>query len=136
MNQKAAALHLRATRFTNPTGLDDANHYSTASDLAIVSATLLADYPDLRSMVGWKDVAIPATTTHKSFKPSNINRLLWTYSGAVGLKPGYTDAAGYCLAAAATRQGRTILVVVLGSTQHFSDAASLLDYGFSHPVKR
>ena len=136
MNQKAAALHLRGTHFTNPSGLDDPNHFSTASDLAVVSATLLADYPDLRAMVGTKDVTIPATATHKAFTPSNIDRLLWTYPGAIGLKPGYTDAAGYCLAAAATRHGRTILAIVLGSNQHFTDAATLLDYGFAHPVTR
>jgi len=134
MNQKAAALHLRGSHFTNPSGLDDPNHYSTASDLAIVSATLLADYPELRSIVGSKDIVIPATSQHKYFDPSNINRLLWNYPGTIGLKPGYTDSAGYCLAAAATRQGRTILVVVLGSTQHFTDATTLLDYGFAHPT--
>jgi D-alanyl-D-alanine carboxypeptidase len=134
MNQKAAALHLRGTHFTNPSGLDEPNHYSTASDLAIVSATLLADYPELRNIVGSKDIAIPATSQHKYFDPSNINRLLWNYRGAIGLKPGYTDSAGYCVSAAATRQGRTILVVVLGSSQHFTDATTLLDYGFAHPV--
>ena len=134
MNQKAAALHLRGTHFVNPSGLDDPNHYSTASDLAIVSATLLADYPELRTIVGSKDIVIPATSQHKYFDPSNINRLLWNYPGAIGLKPGYTDSAGYCLAAAATRQGRTVLVVVLGSSQHFTDATTLLDYGFAHPV--
>jgi len=136
MNQKAAQLHLRQTHFTNPSGLDDTNHYSTASDLAVVGATLLADYPDLRSIVGSKQVSIYATPQHKAFNPINIDRLLWTYPGAIGLKPGYTGAAGYCLAAAATRNGRTILVVVLGSTQHFTDAATLLDFGFRHPVTR
>lgn len=134
MNQKAAALHLRATHFTNPSGLDDADHYSSAYDLAVVGATLLADYPDLRAIVGSKQVSIYATAQHKAFNPTNIDRLLWTYPGAIGLKPGYTGAAGYCLAAAATRNGRTILVVVLGSTQHFTDAATLLDFGFRHPV--
>ena len=134
MNQKAAALHLRGTHFANPSGLDDPTHYSTASDLAVIAATLLADYPELKTIVGEKQVSIPATAQHKAFYPSNIDRLLWTYPGAIGLKPGYTDAAGYCLAAAATRSGRTILVIVLGSTQHFSDGATLLDYGFAHPV--
>ena len=136
MNQKAAALHLRATHFTNPSGLDDADHYSSAYDLAVVGATLLADYPDLRAIVGSKQVSIYATPLHKAFNPVNIDRLLWTYPGAIGIKPGYTGAAGYCLAAAATRNGRTILVVVLGSTQHFTDAATLLDFGFRHPVTR
>jgi D-alanyl-D-alanine carboxypeptidase (penicillin-binding protein 5/6) len=134
MNQKAAALHLRASHFTNPSGLDDADHYSSAYDLAVVGATLLADYPDLRAIVGSKQVSIYATPQHKAFNPINIDRLLWTYPGAIGIKPGYTGAGGYCLAAAATRNGRTILVVVLGSTQHFTDAATLLDFGFRHPV--
>jgi serine-type D-Ala-D-Ala carboxypeptidase (penicillin-binding protein 5/6) len=134
MNQKAAALHLRATHFTNPSGLDDADHYSSAYDLAVVGATLLADYPDIRAIVGSKQISIYSTPQHKAFNPINIDRLLSTYPGAIGIKPGYTGAAGYCLAAAATRNGRTILVVVLGSTQHFTDAATLLDFGFRHPV--
>jgi D-alanyl-D-alanine carboxypeptidase (penicillin-binding protein 5/6) len=134
MNQKAAALHLRATHFTNPSGLDDADHYGSASDLAVIAATLLTDYPDLRAIVGSKKISIYATPQHKAFDPINIDRLLWTYPGAIGIKPGYTGAAGYCLAAAATRNGRTILVIVLGSTQHFTDAATLLDFGFRHPV--
>jgi D-alanyl-D-alanine carboxypeptidase len=134
MNQKATALHLRSTHFTNPSGLDDTDHYSSAYDVAVMGATLLADYPDLRTIVGSKQVSISATPQHKAFDPINIDRLLWTYPGAIGIKPGYTGAAGYCLAAAATRDGRTILVVVLGSTQHFTDAATLLDFGFRHPV--
>jgi len=124
MNVKGAALHLKASHFTNPSGLDEPDHYSSA------------DYPDLRAIVGSKQVSIYATPQHKAFNPINIDRLLWTYPGAIGLKPGYTGAAGYCIAAAATRNGRTIVAVVLGSTQHFTDAATLLDFGFRHPVSR
>jgi serine-type D-Ala-D-Ala carboxypeptidase (penicillin-binding protein 5/6) len=134
MNQKTAALHLKATHFTNPSGLDEADHYSSAYDLAVMGATLLNDYPDLRAIVGSKQISIYATAQHKAFNPINIDRLLSTYPGAIGIKPGYTGEAGYCLAAAATRNGRTILVVVLGSTQHFTDATTLLDFGFRHPV--
>jgi D-alanyl-D-alanine carboxypeptidase len=134
MNQKAAALRLRATHFTNPSGLDAADHYSSAYDLAVVGATLLADYPDIRAIVGSKQISIYSTPQHKAFNPINIDRLLSTYPGAIGIKPGFTGAAGYCLASAATRNGRTILVVVLGSTQHFTDATMLLDFGFRHPV--
>jgi D-alanyl-D-alanine carboxypeptidase len=136
MNQKASQLHLRQTHFTNPSGLDDASHYSSAYDLAVMGATLLEDYPDLRTIVGTKSVSIYANAQHKAFNPTNIDRLLWTYPGAIGIKPGYTGAANYCLAAAATRNGRTILVVVLDSTQHFTDGATLLDFGFAHPVSR
>jgi D-alanyl-D-alanine carboxypeptidase (penicillin-binding protein 5/6) len=134
MNQKAAALRLRTTHFTNPSGLDAADHYSSAYDLAVVGATLLADYPDIRAIVGSKQISIYSTPQHKAFNPINIDRLLSTYPGAIGIKPGFTGAAGYCLASAATRNGRTILVVVLGSTQHFTDATTLLDFGFRHPV--
>jgi D-alanyl-D-alanine carboxypeptidase len=134
MNQKAGALHLRTTHFTNPSGLDDADHYSSAFDLAVMGATLLADYPDLRAIVGSKQISIYSTPQHKAFNPINIDRLLSTYPGAIGIKPGYTGAAGYCVVGAATRNGRTILVVVLGSTQHFTDATTLLDFGFRHPV--
>jgi serine-type D-Ala-D-Ala carboxypeptidase (penicillin-binding protein 5/6) len=136
MNQKATRLHLRQTHFTNPSGLDDSDHLSSAYDLAVMGATLLADYPEVRRIVGSKEYSIYASAQHKAFNPMNIDRLLWTYRGAIGIKPGYTGAAGYCLAAAANRNGRTILVVVLGSTQHFTDAATLLDFGFSHPVTR
>jgi D-alanyl-D-alanine carboxypeptidase (penicillin-binding protein 5/6) len=134
MNQKASLLHLRQTHFTDPTGLDDTGHYSSAYDLAVMGATLLEDYPDLRAIVGTKSIVIQSTPQHKYFNPTNIDRLLWTYPGAIGIKPGYTGNAGYCLAAAATRNGRTILVVVLDSTQHFTDATTLLDFGFAHPV--
>jgi D-alanyl-D-alanine carboxypeptidase (penicillin-binding protein 5/6) len=81
-----------------------------------------------------RQVTLAATSTHKWFKPASLNRLLSTYPGAIGVKPGYTDNAGYCLAAAATRGGHTVIVVVLGSTQHFTDATTLLDFGFRHLV--
>src|SRR4029077_11949127 len=81
MNQKAVALHLRTTHFTNPSGLDDADHYSSAYDLAVMGATLLADYPDLRAIVGSKQISISSTSQHKAFNPTNIDRLLSTYPG-------------------------------------------------------
>ncbi len=132
MNQKAAGMHLRDTRFVNPSGFDEANHYGSAYDLAVTAVTLLQDYPDLRAIVGTRQASIPAGGQHKAFAPYNLNRLLWSYPGAIGVKPGYTEGAGYCLAAAATRGGRTVLAVVLGTNQHFTDGAALLDFGFRH----
>lgn len=136
MNQKAQAMHLKDTHFANPSGLDDQNHFSSAYDLAVMLATVLRDYPDIRAVLGTRSISIPATATHKAFSPYNIDRLLWSYPGTIGGKPGYTDAAGYCLAVAAQRNGRTILAVVMGTTQHFTDGATLLDFGFAHPVTR
>lgn len=134
MNRKAQAMHLRDTHFANPSGLDDTDQYSSAYDLSVIAATLLLDYPELRTIVGTRQVTLPATSTHKWFKPTSLNRLLSTYPGAIGVKPGYTDNAGYCLAAAATRGGHTVIAVVLGSTQHFTDSTALLDFGFRHLV--
>jgi D-alanyl-D-alanine carboxypeptidase len=136
LNQKAAGMHLKDTAFANPTGLDDPAHYSSAYDLAVMLALILRDYPEIRSIMGQRSIAIGATATHKAFSPYNLDRLLWSYPGTIAGKPGYTDAAGYCLAVAATRGNRTVLAVVLGSDQHFTDGAALLDFGFAHPVVR
>jgi D-alanyl-D-alanine carboxypeptidase (penicillin-binding protein 5/6) len=136
MNTKAQAMHLRDTRFANPSGLDDPNQYGSAYDLAVMATTLLLDYPELHAIVGTKQVRLAGSASHKSFTPTSLNRLLSTYPGAIGVKPGFTDDAGYCLAAAATRGGHTVVAVVLGSTQHFTDAAMLLDFGFRHLVSR
>jgi D-alanyl-D-alanine carboxypeptidase len=134
MNERLAGMHLKDTHFANPTGFDDPGHFSSAYDVAVIAATLLNQYPDLRRIVGTRRASIPATAEHKAFAPYNLDRLLWTYPGAIGVKPGYTDAAGYCLASAAVRDGRTILTVVLGTNQHITDSATLLDFGFRHPV--
>jgi D-alanyl-D-alanine carboxypeptidase (penicillin-binding protein 5/6) len=102
----------------------------------VMLGTILRDYPDLRTTMGARQISIPATVAHKAFNPHNLNHLLWSYAGTIGGKPGYTDAAAYCLATAASRGGRTVLAVVLGSNRHFSDGAALLDFGFAHPVVR
>ena len=136
LNQKAAGMHLKDTAFANPTGLDDPAHYSSAYDLAVMLATILRDYPEIRAIMGQRSIAISATGTHGAFTPYNLDRLLWSYPGTVAGKPGYTDASGYCLVVAATRGNRTVLAVVLGSDQHFTDGATLLNFGFAHPVIR
>jgi D-alanyl-D-alanine carboxypeptidase len=136
MNQKASGMHLKDTQFANPSGLDDPSHYSSAYDLAVMLASVLRDYPDVSAVLGTRSISIPATPQHKAFRPYNLDRLLWSYPGTIGGKPGYTDAAGYCLAVAASRGGRTIVAVVLGTNQHFTDGARLLDFGFAHPVTR
>jgi D-alanyl-D-alanine carboxypeptidase (penicillin-binding protein 5/6) len=135
MNQKAKSIGLTASHFVNPSGLDAPGHGMSAHDLAHVAAYLDKYYPDLATIADTKDIAIPATAGHKAFYPHNLNRLLWTYPGATGLKTGLTDAAGGCMLATATRDGRHLVAVVLNATGHSTDdAALLLDYGFSkHP---
>jgi D-alanyl-D-alanine carboxypeptidase len=132
MNQKAKSIGLTNSSFTNPSGLDAPGHAMSAHDLAHAAAYLNRYYPELAAIAGTRDFSIPATAEHKAFSPHNLNRLLWTYSGVTGGKPGFTYDAGGCLLATATRDGRHLVVVVLNATGHStSDAALLLDYGFS-----
>jgi serine-type D-Ala-D-Ala carboxypeptidase (penicillin-binding protein 5/6) len=135
MNQKASSIGLTASHFVNPSGLDAEGHGMSARDLAHVAAYVDKYYPELAAIAATKDIAIAATATHKAFYPHNLNRLLWTYPGATGLKTGLTDNAGGCMLATATRNGRHLVVVVLNATGYsVADATLLLDYGFSvHP---
>ena len=107
----------------------------SAHDLVHVAAYLDRYYPELAAIADTKDIAIPATSTHKAFYPHNLNVMLWTYRGATGLKTGLTDNAGGCMLTTATRAGRHLIVVVLNATGvSASDATVLLNYGFSvHP---
>jgi D-alanyl-D-alanine carboxypeptidase len=132
MNQKATSIGLAASHFVNPSGLDASGHGMSAHDLAHVAAYLDRYDPELAAIASTKDVAIVATAAHKAFYPHNINRLLWTYEGATGLKTGFTGDAGGCWLATATRNGRHLVAVVLNATGHSAnDAALLLNYGFS-----
>jgi serine-type D-Ala-D-Ala carboxypeptidase (penicillin-binding protein 5/6) len=137
MNQKAKSIGLTASHFVTPSGLDAPGHGMSAHDLAHTAAYLDAYYPDLAAIAATKDFAIAATATHKAFYPHNLNRLLWTYPGATGLKTGLTDDAGGCMLATATRNGRHLIAVVMNDTgRSTADAATLLDYGFSvHPTR-
>ncbi|HEX6548766.1 MAG TPA: D-alanyl-D-alanine carboxypeptidase family protein [Candidatus Dormibacteraeota bacterium] len=130
MNSKAAAWGLSGTHFGNPSGLDDPDLRSTPYDLGVIAGHLELDHPELLEIAGTKERPIPGTSQHKAFDPYNFNKLLWQYPGATGLKTGYTDDAGGCVTATATRNGRRLVAVVMGSDVFFTDAGRLLDYGF------
>jgi D-alanyl-D-alanine carboxypeptidase (penicillin-binding protein 5/6) len=131
MNDKAWSLGLENTHFTNPTGFDDPQHYSSAYDLAVLASYAMKKHPFFRELVATKRYVISPTPQHGWFGPTNLNQLLWTYQGATGIKPGWTEQANYTLVASATRGDRSVLVVVLGTNRHFTDATLLLDYGFA-----
>jgi len=133
MNARAAGWGLRDTAFSNPSGLDDPGLVSTPYDLAVVAGHLVSGYPALMEIAGTRSQSIPATSTHHAYAPYNLNKLLWTYPGATGLKTGFTDDAGGCVVATATRNGRRLIAVIMHSDVFFTDAARLLDYGFSTP---
>jgi serine-type D-Ala-D-Ala carboxypeptidase (penicillin-binding protein 5/6) len=130
MNRKARALGLRHTKFFSPSGLDDRGH-STARELATITRAAYLD-PLFASIVEAKFHTIPAPSGPPR-RVQNRNALLWLYRGAIGVKTGYTSAAGFCLVAAAERGGRRLLAVVLGDPSGdatFDDSAALLDFGF------
>jgi len=131
MNAKAAQLGLVDTHFVNPIGLDDPSQYTSAADLARISIELTIRFPVVAAIASTPSLTIPATATHHAYALYNLNQLIRTYPGATGLKTGWTGRAGGCLIATASRGGRHLLVVVMGSPNIFVEAASLLDYGFA-----
>ena len=128
MNERAKELGAENTNFVNPCGLPDENHYTCAYDVALFTKELLT-HPHILDYTGiWMD-----SLRNGGFGLANTNKLLKTYDGITGMKTGYTEAAGHCLAATATRDGMSLIAVVLGgetSKGRFASAASLLDYGF------
>ncbi|HEY8425646.1 MAG TPA: D-alanyl-D-alanine carboxypeptidase family protein [Limnochordales bacterium] len=125
MNRRARELGAYGSHFVNPHGLDDPNHYSTAYDLALFARTAL-QFPLFARIVGTRAFSslTHGTTWH------NTNRLLWSFDGATGVKTGTTGRAGNCLVAAASRDGTTLVSVVLDSADRWADSARLLEYGF------
>lgn len=127
MNAEAAAVGLDATRYANPDGLDDPAQHSSAADVARLARDLMQD-PAFRRIVAAESTRLDGSVVRTT------NDLLGSYRGADGIKTGHTDEAGWCIAASATRHGRSVVVVVLGApTEQARDAAAraLLDYGFS-----
>ena len=140
MNQKAAALHMIDSHFTTPVGLDDAGMRTTPYDLAIAAATITTRYPALLAISGTPSMRLAETATHKAFDMTNYNRLVlpgnpYAYQGATGMKTAFTDDAGPCMVATATRGDRRLVAVVMNSDNFFADATKLLDYGFAKRVQ-
>jgi D-alanyl-D-alanine carboxypeptidase len=128
MDAESRAMGLRGSTWRNPNGLDAPGHRSTAFDLAILARAVLRD-PWLAKVVRKRHAAFisPGGRRHTLTAGS---RFLLGYRGAVGVKTGFTDDAGHCLAAAATRGGRTLIAIVLHSPDNAGDAGRMLDWGF------
>jgi len=130
MNERARQLGAINTKFCNPHGLTDPNHYTTAFDLALITRAALK-HPFFKNLVATKEKDVIDVRGDKAISLYNTNKLLWLYLGTDGVKTGTTEAAGQCLVASATRDGMRLLAVVLASGDRWSDAATLLDYGFT-----
>ena len=128
MDAESRRLGLRASSWRNPHGLDARGHRSTAFDLAILARAVLEDRW-LSRVVKMRRAAF-TTPSGRRHRLTARSRFLLGYKGAVGVKTGFTDDAGHCLAAAATRGGRTLVAVVLRSPDNAADAGRMLDWGF------
>ena len=130
MNEKAAELGMENTHFANPNGLDDEAHYSTAEDMAKLAAAAMDD-PVLRRVASTRTARIGGRTL------TNHNKLLSRVEGCVGLKTGYTKAAGRTLVSCAERDGVRLVAVTLQDGDDWNDHASLYEQGFRvlRPVK-
>lgn len=135
MNEKAKELGMNDTHFVNCTGLDDSpeavNHKTSAYDIALMSRELLGKHPDIKKFTTiWMD-----TIRNGAFGLSNTNKLIRFYSGATGLKTGFTSGAGYCLSASAQREDMELIAVTMGcksSAERNAACKSMLDYGFAN----
>ncbi len=130
MNNRAAALGMTNTSFKNPHGLDEEGHYSCAKDVACMTRELLTHKDVSQFTTVWMD-----TIRDGAFGLSNTNKLIRYYSGATGMKTGFTNAAGFCLSGTAMRDGLHLIAVVLGgetSNERFGTVKKMLDYGFAN----
>ena len=133
MNRRAAELQMTNTHFSNCTGLDDEAgadvHYTSARDIAIMSRELLR-HPEIRQFTTiWMD-----TIRDGTFGLTNTNKLVRFYPDTTGLKTGFTQSAGYCMSASASRDGMELIAAVMhcgSSTDRFASAKALLEYGFA-----
>ena len=133
MNNKAQELGLKNTYFKNSTGLPEDGHYSSAKDCAIIYKSIVNNETYKKYANIWMDKLV-----HPSGRETelvNTNRLVKTYQGCGAGKTGYTSEAGYCLTTSATRNGTTLIAVVIGekdSKTRFKEVQEMLDYGFSN----
>ena len=128
MNDKAAALGLADTHFSNGCGFDDSDHYSTAEDLAALSVMAL-DQPIFRQLVREERAIITPVNGHHAYVLHNTNRLLGRIPGVEGIKTGFTSKAGRCLIAKVSQNGSDLLLVILNSKRRWNTATNLITYG-------
>ena len=127
MNDYAQEIGMENSRFENSSGLPHKDQYTTAKDMALLSSAIINEFPDFYEWYGQKEF------TYNNIKQINRNKLLFTDSTVDGLKTGWTQKAGYCLATSANRVGMRLLSVVLGSSSpavRTAETEKLLDYGF------
>ena len=131
MNAEAKKMGAAHTHFVNPNGLTAAKHYTTAVDMAKMAAYGLKNFPEFRYIVSLKAYDVKYLDGRNPKHVTTTNHFLTSsYAGANGVKTGFTNAAGECLVASATRNGQTLAVVLFNDDNRWEDAPAILDYGF------
>lgn len=128
MNDKAESIGLEHTHFTNPHGLHDDDHYTTARDLAILTAKALEN-ETFRNIVSTYKKTFSSEDRIRTYV--NHNKLLNTYDGCIGVKTGFTKKSGRCLVSAAKRDGLEFISVTLDAPDDWNDHKEMLNFGFS-----
>ena len=134
MNARAEKIGLKSTHFTNPHGLDNKEHYTTAKELAIISAEALKNEKFKEIVSTYKKEIVNGDGEKRLVV--NHNKLLKLYDGAIGVKTGFTKKSGRCLVGAAERNGLTFISVTIDAPNDWNDHEKLFDYGYSHMEKR
>ena len=129
MNEKAYTLRLKDTHFTNPHGLDNDEHYTTAKELALIAAEAMKN-ETFKEIVSQKKEIIE-NSDGEARLVLNHNKLLTLYDGAIGIKTGFTKRSGRCLVGASERDGLTFITVTINAPDDWSDHKKLFDYGYS-----
>ncbi len=132
MNKKAKEIGAKNTQFKNPNGLDEEGHYTTAHDLALITAYGLKN-EEFRKISSTYQTTIGESEEKRYL--TNHNKLLKRYEGCIGVKTGFTKKSGRCLVSAAQRGGVTLVAVTLSAPDDWTDHANMLNYGFER-VKR
>jgi D-alanyl-D-alanine carboxypeptidase len=130
MNDEAHRLGLRDTHYISPSGVVDRDNYSSAWDVASLARVALRN-ERFRTIVHTKEIQVKWSAPTYSKIYVNNNLMLRTYAGADGIKTGYTHKAGDCLAVSATRDGHTLIAVLLNDPNMYADGARLLNLGFA-----
>ncbi len=130
MNRKAITFGLKDTHFSNVSGVEADDHYSSASDLAII-ATRVMDNPTLKKIVGTKETTVTTVNSKIIHKLKNLNQLLWDVPGVIGIKTGWTELAGDCLVTYVSRD-HDIITVVLNSRDRFADSKAIIEWTYAN----
>lgn len=130
MNAEAVKMGATHSHFVNPNGLTAAGHHTTAVDMARMAAYGLKHYPEFAYTVALPSYQMRYIDGHTKYVTTTNHFLTSGYEGASGVKTGYTQAAGDCLVASATRDGHTMVVALFNDDDRWEDAPAILDYGF------